>query len=429
MKILNIIIFILLLLGVYFLYNLKEGLTVQEAQKALDDANLELNALQNRNTQLNTIVEVEKEANKKLIVDSVNNQRNVDKLNYDKFLQENYSYFESLTKNAKKIVDNQINNIAKLKKQAIDNNFFINEVPKVKTAKITSDNYADPECADGEFIYCTGDKIVCEDIFGNPIDSMNEKDNGNGKTYSGCGSGLKNKTYEQFLDDMTIGLTVQGNQSVFYDISLCPSDKPWRVDMSAGDLSFNIDNDLSGIYIKNNYQCYKNSTIASGISKFNDKNTTNLYIDSDVYIDGNYLYDKYKDDRLFKLIRSQTKVWVNNKACYKGIIKDITSNNTFDVYVPDYEGQLFKDISSKYLYTINLEYSKDLNKTLTDLKMGSLPRPVCKNGVFTDKCSKKRPETIYFENRDKISYSADAYPLLGEGSEESCANKLTFSSY
>ena len=49
MKIRNIIIFILLLLGVYFLYNLKEGLTVQEAQKALDDANTELNGAKNNN--------------------------------------------------------------------------------------------------------------------------------------------------------------------------------------------------------------------------------------------------------------------------------------------------------------------------------------------------------------------------------------------
>ena len=168
----------------------------------------------------NKLVESEKEVNKQLIIKTVNNQINVDKENYDKFLQENYSYFENLTKNAKQIVGDQINNIAKLKKQAIDNNFFINETPKLKTAKITTDKYADPECENEEFIYCSGDKITCEDIFGNPVDSMIEKDNGNGKTYSGCGSGLKNKTYEQFLDDMTIGLTVQGTQSVFYDISL-----------------------------------------------------------------------------------------------------------------------------------------------------------------------------------------------------------------
>jgi len=217
-------------------------------------------------------------------------------------------------------------------------------------------------------------------------------------------------------------------QKVFYDISLCPSDKPWRVDMSAGDLSFNVGNDLSGVYIKNDYQCYKNATIASGISKFN-KDSTGLYIDSDVYVDGDYLYDKYKDERIFGLIRSQSKVWVNNKACYKGVIKEITKNNTFNVYIPDYEGQVFNNISSKYLYTINLNYSSSLNKTLTDLKAGSLPRPVCKNGNFTNKCSKKRPDTIYFDNPDKIHYSADAFPLLGEGSEESCANKLTFSPF
>jgi len=258
---------------------------------------------------------------------------------------------------------------------------------------------------------------------------MIEKDNGNGKTYSGCGSGLKSKSYEQFLDDMTVGLTVEGTQKVFYDISLCPIDKPWRVDMSAGDLSFNIGYDLSAVYIQDNYQCYKNSIIASGISKFNNKNSTNLYVDSDVYVDGDYLYDKYNNEPSFKLIRAQSKVWVNNKACYKGVIKDITPNNTFNVYIPDYQGQVFNNISSKYLYTINLEYTNSLNTTLTDLKVGSLPRPVCKNGTFTNKCSKTQPDNIYLENKDKIEYSADAFPLLGEGSEESCANKLTFSPY
>ena len=498
MKIRNIIIFILLLAGLYFLYKLKEGLTVQEAQKALDDANAELNIAKNqdmtnltnttntlaywldwnilnrgsysnvtstlnqyktslvdlqtkkesipvltqkvelakqqlevekRREEVNNLIVKEKEKDNKLLIDTVNNQRNVDKVNYDNFLQENYSYFESLTKNAKQIVGDQINNIANLKKKAIDNNFFINEAPKVKTVKITTDKYADPECKEDEFIYCTGDKITCEDIFGNPLDLMSEEDNGNGITYSGCGSGLKNKTYEQFLDDMTIGLTVEGTQKVFYDISLCPSDIPWRVDMSAGDLSFNVGNDLSGVYIKNDYQCYKNPTIASAISKFNNKDSTNLYIGSDVYVDGDYLYDTYKDERIFNLIRVQSKVWVNNKACYKGIIKDITQNNTFNVHVPDYEGPVFNDIKSKYLYTINLEYSKSLNTTVTDLKVGSLPRPVCKNGTFTNKCSKKQPDTIEFEPPKNIGYSADAYPYLGEGSEETCSNKLNFSPF
>ena len=158
---------------------------------------------------------------------------------------------------------------------------------------------------------------------------------------------------------------------------------------------------------------------------------TNLYINSVVYVDGDYLYDKYKDDRLFKLIRAQTKIWVNNKVCYKGVIKNIRTNNNFDVSIPDEYGQVFYDISKKYLYTINLDYTNDLNKTLTDLKIGSFPRPVCKNGNFTKKCSNKVPNDIeYIQTPDNTAYSADAFPLLmSEGNEQTCSNKLNFSPY
>jgi hypothetical protein len=245
--------------------------------------------------------------------------------------------------------------------------------------------YSEPECDNDEFLYCTGDKIVCEDIFGNPInDMMIEKSNSNIKTYSGCGSGLNPKTYKQFLEDMSNVLMLEGKG--VYDISNCPYEKPWRVDISSGDISFNYRNDLSDVYIKDDYyKCYKNpsSSVVSNLDR-----DTNLYIDSIVYVDGDYLYDTYKDQELFKVIRAQTRLWVNNKVCYKGVIKDITENNTFNVYIPDYEGQVFNDIKRKYLYTINLEYSESLNKTLTDLNVGSFPRPVCKNGNFTNKCSK-----------------------------------------
>jgi hypothetical protein len=191
------------------------------------------------------------------------------------------------------------------------------------------------------------------------------------------------------------------------------------------------ENTLSGVYVTDNYQCYTNPTVASGISKFNNKSSKNLYINSVVYVDGDYLYDKYKDDRLFKLIRAQTKIWVNNKVCYKGVIKNIRTNNNFDVAIPDYNGEIFYDISNKYLYTINLEYTNDLNSTLTDLKIGSLPRPVCKNGNFTKKCSNKIPNDIEFvQTPNNTGYSADAYPLLmSEGNEETCTSKLNFSPY
>jgi len=474
-------------------------------------------------------LELEKEQNAKNLETAIKNQKNEDKENYDKYIENNQSYFESLTNKAKKILSDQLNTISQLKKQAIDNNFVINDTPKKPVFNKTRDRYSDPECQEDEYIYCSGDKITCEDIFGNPINTMSEIKNENSKTYSGCGSGLNSKSYTQFLDDMTTGITVEGNQSIFYDISSCPSDTPWRVDISAGDLSFNVGyNDISGemtllkdvsykqydvvyvdgeflykkynkdpafkriekkyktfvnkkiyykgiikedltkktnnlydvyipdykneifididnkylykvldknllpdVFVNDNYQCYKSAIVASGISKFNSKSSKNLYINSDVYVDGDYLYDKYKDDRLFRLIREQTKIWVNNKTCYKGVIKNIRPNNNFDVSIPDYSGEVFYDISNKYLYTINLEYTNDLNSTLTDLKVGSLPRPVCKNGNFTKKCSKTQPKNIEFlQTPDNTAYSADVFPLLmSEGNEETCSDKLRFSPY
>jgi hypothetical protein len=561
MKIRNIVLlFILLLIGIFF-YKIKEALTLQEADATLKDLNQQLdNAINERKFRdveilqdkvslarkeyldlfqaeteernknvpivemdLTVQLELEKKRSNESVKNAINNQKILDKNNYDSYIEQNQGFFESLTNKAKKILSDQLNTISLLKQQAIDNNFIINDAPKKQVLNKTKDRYLDPECNNNEYLYCSGDKITCEDIFGNPLQDMKNK---NG-TYSGCGSAINSKSYSQFLDDMTAGLTVEGTQSVFYDISSCPSDKPWRVDISAGDLSFNVGyndtsgevtlvnsdfykkfdvvyvdgeylynkyktdpsfnviekykvfmnkkvyykglikedmttkpnqkydvyipdykkrvfvdienkylykliekNVLSGVYITDNFQCYKSTVVASGISKFNDKKSQNLYINSVVYVDGDYLYDKYNKDAAFRSIRSQNKIWVNNKTCYKGVIKNIRSNNNFDVSIPDEYGQVFYDISKKYLYTINLEYTNDLNATLTDLKIGSFPRPVCKNGNFTKKCSTNPPNDIEFiQTPDKTAYSADAFPLLGEGNEATCSNKLNFSPF
>ena len=561
MKIRNIVLlFILLLIGIFF-YKIKEALTLQEADATLKDLNQQLdNAINERKFRdveilqdkvslarkeylnlfqadteernknvpivemdLTVQLELEKKRSNESVKNAINNQKILDKNNYDSYIEQNQGFFESLTNKAKKILSDQLNTISLLKQQAIDNNFIINDAPKKQVLNKTKDRYLDPECNNNEYLYCSGDKITCEDIFGNPLKDMKNK---NG-TYSGCGSAINSKSYSQFLDDMTTGLTVEGTQSVFYDISSCPSDKPWRVDISAGDLSFNVGyndtsgevtlvnsdfykkfdvvyvdgeylynkyktdpsfnviekykvfmnkkvyykglikedmttkpnqkydvyipdykksvfvdienkylykliekNVLSGVYITDNFQCYKSTVVASGISKFNDKKSQNLYINSVVYVDGDYLYDKYNKETAFRSIRSQNKIWVNNKTCYKGVIKNIRSNNNFDVSIPDEYGQAFYDISKKYLYTINLDYTNDLNATLTDLKIGSFPRPVCKNGNFTKKCSVNPPNDIEFiQTPDKTAYSADAFPLLGEGNEATCSNKLNFSPF
>jgi hypothetical protein len=555
-----VLLFILLLIG-FFFYKIKEALTLQEADATLKDLNQQLdNAINERKFRdveilqdkvslarkeylnlfqadteernknvpivemdLTVQLELEKKRSNESVKNAINNQKILDKNNYDNYIEQNQGFFESLTNKAKKILSDQLNTISLLKQQAIDNNFIINDTPKKQVLNKTKDRYLDPECNKNEYLYCSGDKITCEDIFGNPLKDMKNK---NG-IYSGCGSAINSKSYSQFLDDMTAGLTVEGTQSVFYDISSCPSDKPWRVDISAGDLSFNVGyndtsgevtllnsefykkfdvvyidgeylynkyntdpsfnaiekykvfmnkkvyykglikedmttkpnqkydvyipdykksvfvdienkylykliekNVLSGVYITDNFQCYKGAVVASGISKFNDKKSQNLYINSVVYVDGDYLYDKYNKETAFRSIRSQNKIWVNNKTCYKGVIKNIRSNNNFDVSIPDEYGQPFYDISKKYLYTINLDYTNDLNATLTDLKIGSFPRPVCKNGNFTKKCSANPPNDIEFiQTPDKTAYSADAFPLLGEGNEATCSNKLNFSPF
>jgi len=565
MKIRNIVLlFILLLIG-FFYYKIKEALTLQEAEKNLKDLNKQIdNAAMTKNysqvqflqdkvllaqkeyvklvqsetveknksiptvqMDLSVQLELEKKRSMESVKNAINSQKNLDKANYDNYIEQNQGYFESLTNKAKKILSDQLNTISQLKQQAIDNNFIINETPKKQVLNKTRDRYLDPECNKDEYVYCSGDKITCEDIFGNPLKNMVKKKNGSGFTYSGCGSAINSKSYSQFLDDMTSGLTVEGTQGIFHDLSSCPTDKPWRVDILPGDLSFNVGyndtsgevtlvnsdfykqfdviyvdgeylynkynkdpsfneiekfktfinkkvyykglikedlttkpnklydiyipdykkkvfvdienkylykviekNVLTGVYMTDNFQCYKSAVVASGISKFNDKNSTNLYINSVVYVDGDYLYDRYNKEPSFRLIRSQNKIWVNNKACYKGVIKNIRSNNNFDVSIPDEIGQVFYDISKKYLYTINLEYTNDLNSTLTDLKVGSFPRPVCKNGNFTKKCSTKPPNDIeYIQTPDKTAYTADAFPLLSEGNEQTCSNKLNFSPY
>jgi hypothetical protein len=157
-----VLLFILLLIGIFF-YKIKEALTLQEADATLKDLNQQLdNAInerkfrdveilqdkvslarkeylklfqadteeRNRNLpivemDLTVQLELEKKRSKESVKNAINNQKILDKNNYDNYIEQNQGFFESLTNKAKQILSDQLNTISLLKQQAIDNNFII----------------------------------------------------------------------------------------------------------------------------------------------------------------------------------------------------------------------------------------------------------------------------------------------------------------
>jgi tRNA U34 5-carboxymethylaminomethyl modifying enzyme MnmG/GidA len=174
MKIRNIVLlFILLLIGIIF-YKIKEGLTIQEAERELNDLNEQLdNAVREKkfsqvyilqdkvslakkayvkqvqketkeiNNQtpiqelnLKDLLELERKKGLESVKNAINNQKIEDKNKYDKYIEDNQGFFESLTNKAKQILSDQLNTISQLKKQAIDNNFIINGEHHSQSSKL-----------------------------------------------------------------------------------------------------------------------------------------------------------------------------------------------------------------------------------------------------------------------------------------------------
>ena len=88
------------------------------------------------------------------------------------------------------------------------------------------DRYADPMCKPNEYIYCLDGQIECNDILGGKMNLLQGMDPYvSGNTLARCGSYI-NKTN---ISDYTKDIDFNKGTGVYFDISNCSKDKPWKV--------------------------------------------------------------------------------------------------------------------------------------------------------------------------------------------------------
>ena len=308
--------------------------------------------------------------------------------------------FEDRIKSLNKTVEEtnnyliEANNIAVKKQKVFNNNtgvdLDLNEyLSSIEDPFISSDNarkgitdrYVDPGCGADEFLYCLGGTIDCVDIYGDPIkDTLQDmssqyNDYDKGKTYGKCGSYVSKESLSDYSRELTDSLIQNGNMGYYYDIVKCTPEKPWRVGGEGTPIDFN--------------DCAENADKASSI--YNLKrgiNPSDFVNGGNVYIESEYIVNDYaiRFPDALQYLNISTSKFIGNQRMYKGVIKSLNTKNLFDVYVPDSSGVLLIDIEPMYLKLPTT--NANLKKPISDKPPGYAPRPVCKGGKFTGRCTK-----------------------------------------
>jgi len=266
------------------------------------------------------------------------------------------------------------------------------------TPGITSiDRYSDPMCntANNEYIYCVDGQIECNDIFGSNINGLTAVGDPytSGSTLGGCGSYIKKVNLNEYVSDYGGANYTRG---VYFDISRCNPDTPWRVGGETKKKSVGDIKDLSFV------GCFKSQIDADNIWDIcTNQLNSHFNLNDNVLVSAYYLTNIVPQQRglqeLLAVIDSdKTKnayMIIKQQKYYKAIIKSINGNNyTIQLNYPN--GQNINiDVTNNYLLKDSL-YNKITNDYYSDLKTGSHPRPVCKSGKFTS-CLKSPPFTIH----------------------------------
>ena len=254
------------------------------------------------------------------------------------------------------------------------------------------DRYLDPSCKPNEYIYCLDGQIQCNDILGsnlNKIQSMTPYASGN--TLAGCDSYVNRVN----ITDYTIQTDLNLGTGVFFDLSNCPSAKPWKV----------------GNKIVPYQGCFSSQSEA--------ENVWNTYIDISLNSKVTYLIN----DEVFILssfLKTQTVAGLpqilalldagkettspyttlNGQKYYYGKVSGINNDSTYTVTVntsklPKIQLTTISvpNVPKRVLLKNSL-YNPKTNDYYNNLKTGSYPRPVCKSGSFTS-CLSSPPFTMY----------------------------------
>jgi len=310
--------------------------------------------------------------------------------------------------------------------------------------QIAVDRYLDPACKEGESLFCSGE-IKCTDIYGNEIQNlMKSEENASyrsGQTHSNCGSYIDRVEYKDWISSMSKNLVGPAAEAIVYDTTKCTITQPWKLATEP--------------------TCYL--TVENAQDAFLQKNTVKneLLLGSTVLLETAFLEDLFERDpeSIFNLnhpkeniqvqrlkykgnmqvneanrdienLKKLPKVWANQVTYYKGKITQIHKNG-YDLIIPDDYGIKVANIKKENLFMPNISYLKDLNETLTDATVNSMPRPMC-SGSFS-KCSvspkiEYDPSDTLKKNLIQIYDKTSPYLLTSTEMTDSCPSSTGTSS-
>jgi len=282
---------------------------------------------------------------------------------------------------------------------------------------LTVDRYLDPSCKEGESLFCSGE-IRCTDIYGNEIPGLMKSEVNasyrHGTTHSNCGTYTKRIEYKDWIKDMSKNLLVPATEFVAYDTSNCTITKPWKLtgpnmecymdvekaqdaylktrtatnELLLGTIVLLERNFLEEFFDRNPESIFKLNHPNENIQVQRLKYKGNMQSSATQYNDKSMLIVSNQDiDRLKRL----PKVSVDQDVYYKAKITQINKDG-YDLVIPDDYGIKVSGIKKEFLLLPDVSYLKNLNETLTDATVNSMPRPMC-SGYFS-KCS-TRPNIQY----------------------------------
>lgn len=313
---------------------------------------------------------------------------------------------------------------------------------------LTVDRYLDPSCKEGESLFCSGE-IRCTDIYGNEIPGLMKSELNasyrHGTTHSNCGTYTKRIEYKDWIKDMSKNLLVPATEFVAYDTSNCTITKPWKLtgpnmecyldvekaqdaylkthtatnELLLGSIVLLERNFLEDFFDRNPESIFKLNHPTENIQVQRLKYKGNVQSSATRYNDKSILSESNQDiDRLKRL----PKVSVNQGVYYKAKITQI-NKDSYDLIIPDDYGIKVSGIKKEFLLMPDVSYLKNLNETLTDATINSMPRPMC-SGYFS-KCSTK--PNIQYDPTDTLKKNlihhyekAAPYLLTSTESSDNC---------
>ena len=201
---------------------------------------------------------------------------------------------------------------------------------KLSPGITTIDRYADPMCKPNEYIYCLDGQIECQDILGgkmNNLQGMAPYDSGN--TLAGCSSYVNKVDVRDYTKDIDISV----NRNVYFDLSNCQGDRPWRVG--------GIVNKVGKTSTVSSFECYESQMKAEEVSNdlyINLLNSNTSYnLNDSVYILDSFLQTQTVRGlpSLLTVLNSKKTNYttINGQKYYNGTIVSVTGKTlTVNVY-------------------------------------------------------------------------------------------------